>query len=68
MSIDNEGKISLEIGEVFQDGKKEYKVVGRFVDEGQTFYVCKSAYRYGGYLYANILAYNDVLKRWMLHI
>ena len=68
MSIDVDGKTSLEIGEVFQDGRKGYKVVGIFVDEGHTFYVCKSASRYGGHLYANILAYNDVLKRWMFHI
>ena len=68
MSIDVDGKTSLEIGEVFQDGRKEYKVVGKFVDEEQTFYVCKSASRYGGHLYGNILTYNDVLKRWMFHI
>lgn len=68
MSIDVDGKTNLEIGEVFQDGKKEYKVVGKFIDEGQTFYVCKSASRYGGHLYANILTYNDSFKRWMFHI
>jgi hypothetical protein len=68
MSIDVDRKTSLEIGEVFQDGKKEYKVVGKFVDEGQDFYVCKSASRYGGHLYANILTYSDSLKRWMFHI
>jgi len=68
MSIDVDGKTSLEIGEVFHNGKKEYKVVGKFVDEGRTFYVCKSASRYGGNLYANILMYSDGIGRWIFHV
>lgn len=68
MSIDDNGRTSLEIGEVFQDGEKKYKVVGEFVDDGQTFYVCKSDSRYGGHLYANILMYSDGLGRWIFRI
>lgn len=68
MSIDIDGKTSLEMGEVFQDGKKEYKVVAEFADNGKTFYVCKSKSPYGSEpYYSNIITYNVTFGRWMFH-